>query len=39
VLIGVIKSAGREWIGVISENKFTPLNAQWTLSAYDFGAW
>ena len=28
VLIGVVKSAGREWIGVISGNKFTPLNAR-----------
>jgi hypothetical protein len=40
VLIGVIHSAGRDWVGVISGNKFTPLNAQWTRSSpYDFGAW
>jgi hypothetical protein len=40
VLIGVIMSpTDRYWVGVISGNKFTQLNAQWTLSAYDFGAW
>jgi hypothetical protein len=25
VLIGEIQSAGRDWVGVISGNKFTPL--------------
>jgi hypothetical protein len=40
VLIGVIYSADRDWGGVISGNKFTPLNAQWAPGAtYDFGAW
>ena len=39
VLIGVVRSAGRYWVGVISGNEFTPLNVQWTLSEYDFGAW
>ena len=40
VLIGVVSSAGRDWIGVVSGNKFTPLNAQWSqFSPYDFGAW
>ena len=29
VLIGVVNSAGRNWVGVISGNKFTPLSAQW----------
>jgi hypothetical protein len=41
VLIGVIRSADRNWVGVISGNTFTPLNAQWiaTTAAVDFGAW
>jgi hypothetical protein len=43
VLIGVIKSAGRNWVGVISGNKFTPLNARWALTTTqgltDFGTW
>jgi hypothetical protein len=40
VLIGVVTSAGRDWVGVISGNTFTPLNAQWNrLSPYGFGAW
>jgi hypothetical protein len=39
VLIGVISSAGRDWIGIISGNTFTPLNARWTRTAYNFGAW
>ena len=32
VLIGVINSAGRYWVGVISGNTFTPLNARWALT-------
>jgi hypothetical protein len=43
VLIGAIKSAGRNWVGVISGNKFTPLNARWALTTTqgltDFGTW
>jgi hypothetical protein len=39
VLIGVVSSAGRHWVGVISGNKFTPLNSWQTPSAYEFGAW
>jgi hypothetical protein len=43
VLIGVIKSAGRNWVGVISGNTFTPLNARWALTTTqgltDFGTW
>jgi hypothetical protein len=39
VLIGVVSSAGRDWIGVISGNKFTPLNARWPQTGYGFGAW
>jgi hypothetical protein len=41
VLIGVIRTAGRYWVGVISGNTFTPLNAQWiaTPATVDFGAW
>lgn len=43
VLIGVIKSAGRNWVGVINGNTFTPLNARWTLTTTqgltDFGTW
>ena len=39
VLIGEIHSAGRDWVGVISGNEFTPLNVQWPPGIYDFGAW
>ena len=43
VLIGVIHAGGRNWVGVISGNKFTPLNARWALSMTrgltDFGTW
>jgi hypothetical protein len=43
VLIGVINSAGRNWVGVISGKKFTPLNARWALTTTqgltDFGTW
>jgi hypothetical protein len=43
VLIGVIRAGGRNWVGVISGNKFTPLNARWTLTTTqgltDFGTW
>lgn len=39
VLIGAIHSAGRDWIGVISGNRFTPLNDQRSLGAYAFGTW
>ncbi len=43
VLIGVIKSAGRNWVGVINGNTFTPLNARWALTTTqgltDFGTW
>jgi hypothetical protein len=38
VLIGVIHSAGRYWAGVISGNKFTPLNVGRDPAA-DFGTW
>ena len=43
VLIGVINAGGRNWVGVISGNKFTPLNARWALTTTqgltDFGTW
>jgi len=39
VLIGVIHSAGRYWVGVVSGNAFTPLNVRWDPAAPDFGAW
>jgi hypothetical protein len=43
VLIGVIHAGGRNWVGVISGNKFTPLNARWALTTTqgltDFGTW
>ena len=39
VLIGSIHSAGRDWVGVISGNRFTPLNTPRTLGTYEFGTW
>jgi len=39
VLIGAITSAGRDWVGVISGNRFTPLSNQQSLGAYQFGTW
>jgi hypothetical protein len=39
VLIGAIHSKGRDWFGVISGNRFTPLNARWARGFDDFGAW
>ena len=43
VLIGVIHAGGRDWVGVISGNESTPLNARWALSMTqglnDFGTW
>ncbi|MGH3180205.1 MAG: hypothetical protein ACRDPF_40815, partial [Streptosporangiaceae bacterium] len=43
VLIGVIHAGGRNWVGMISGNNFTPLNARWALSMTrglnDFGTW
>ena len=43
VLIGAINSAGRNWVGVISGNTFTPLHARWALTTTqgltDFGTW
>ena len=36
VLIGVVNSAGRNWVGVISGNKFTPLSAR-SAPAHDLG--
>ncbi len=39
VLIGAIHSAGRDWVGVISGNRFTPLNTQRSLGTYQFGTW
>jgi hypothetical protein len=39
VLIGVVNSAGRNWVGVISGNKFTPLSAQRAPTTSNFGAW
>jgi sigma-70-like protein len=39
VLIGIISSAGRKWIGIISGNTFTPLNDRWPRTGYIFGAW
>jgi hypothetical protein len=43
VLIGAIHAGGRNWVGVISGNKFTPLNARWSLTMTrgltDFGTW
>ena len=40
VLIGAIHSAGRDWVGVISGNRFTPLNVAvgpWARTT--FGTW
>jgi len=39
VLIGAIHSAGRDWVGVISGNRFTPLSNRQSLGAYQFGTW
>ena len=39
VLIGSVHSAGRDWVGVISGNRFTPLNTPRTLGTYEFGTW
>jgi hypothetical protein len=39
VLIGMIHSAGRDWVGVISGNRFTPLNVPSSLGTYAFGTW
>jgi hypothetical protein len=39
VLIGSIQSAGRDWVGVISGNRFTPLNTPPALGTYEFGTW
>jgi hypothetical protein len=39
VLIGSINSAGRDWVGVISGNRFTPLNTPRALGTYEFGTW
>ena len=39
VLIGMIHSAGRNWVGVISGNRFTPLNVPSSLGTYAFGTW
>lgn len=37
--VGVIRSAGRVWVGVISGNEFTPLNVRWDPAAPDYGTW
>jgi hypothetical protein len=39
LLIGVIHSADRNWVGVISGNTFSPLDARWDPAAPDFGTW
>jgi hypothetical protein len=39
VLIGAVQSEGLTWFGVISGNRFTPLNARWVRGENDFGAW
>jgi hypothetical protein len=39
VLIGSITSAGRDWVGVISGNRFTPLNTPPAMGTYEFGTW
>jgi hypothetical protein len=39
VLIGSIHSAGHDWVGVISGNRFTPLNTPRALGTYEFGTW
>jgi hypothetical protein len=39
VLIGMIHSAGRDWVGVISGDRFTPLNVPSSLGTYAFGTW
>jgi hypothetical protein len=41
VLIGMIHSASRDWVGVISGDRFTPLNVPSSLSlgTYAFGTW
>jgi hypothetical protein len=35
----MIHSAGRDWGGVISGNRFTPLNVPSSLGTYAFGTW
>ena len=35
----VLHSAGRDWVGVISGNRFTPLNVPSSLGTYAFGTW
>ena len=37
--LGLIHSAGRDWVGVISGNRFTPLNVPSSLGTYAFGTW
>jgi hypothetical protein len=39
VLIGMIHSASRDWVGVISGDRFTPLNVPSSLGTYAFGTW
>ena len=39
VLIGMIHSADRDWVGVISGNRFTPLNVPSSLDTYANGTW
>jgi DNA-directed RNA polymerase specialized sigma24 family protein len=38
-VINGCRSAGRNWVGVISGNKFTPLNPRWAPGIYESGAW
>ncbi|HEY1004551.1 MAG TPA: hypothetical protein VGD83_33430 [Streptosporangiaceae bacterium] len=39
VLIAMIHSADRDWVGVISGNRFTPLNVPSSLDTYANGTW
>jgi hypothetical protein len=39
VLIGMIKSADRDWVGIVSGNRFTPLDVRWDPAAPDLGTW
>lgn len=39
VVIGMIHSASRDWVGIISGNRFTALNDQRSLGAYAVGTW
>ena len=35
----MLRSASRDWVGVISGDRFTPLNVPSSLGTYAFGTW